>query len=207
MSPANGYQNYFELSAAEEKRHYRTIRAERGTRLLVFTPHGGGIEPGASEITRALAGENFSYYCFEGARREGNDGLHITSTRFDEPEGLKMISKAEIVITIHGCGSRRKKVFIGGLHDELVERFISAFQEAGFDAETGYGSISGRNPHNLCNRGKTSRGVQIEVSEGLRREMFHGLDQEGRGHTTAIFERFVAAGRGVLIDQSGKKCE
>ena len=200
MTPVNGFQSFYELSGMEHKRHYHITAQERGSRFLIFTPHGGGIEPGASELTRAIAGSDLSCYIFEGVLLEGNDELHITSTRFDEPKGLQMIAAADIVVTIHGCGSRRKKVFVGGLHELLVERFVSAFQAAGFQAEIGLSPISGRNPRNICNRGKAGKGVQLEFSEGLRRELFLSLDRQGRRHTTAAFAEIVTTGRSVLLD-------
>lgn len=198
--PPDGYHSFLALATAEESRHYRIIKKERGTKILIFTPHGGGIEPGTSELVAALAGQDFSFYCFEGTKRDGNDGLHITSTHFDEPAGLRMARQAEKLVTLHGCGGRSEKVFIGGLDEALVERFIAAFLSAGFAAEKGRGRISGRSPRNICNQGKTGMGVQIEVSEGLRKQMFRGLDRESRKFTTQVFSHFVSAAREVLIE-------
>ncbi len=194
-----GYDNFAHLAGVEKQAHYQLVRFNRGSRILIMTPHGGGIEPGTSEIVRGLAGKEFSCYCFEGVKRTGNDGLHITSTRFDEPAGVEMVAQAEVVVAVHGCGDRRAKIFIGGLDVDLAEQFIRKFQQAGFSAEPGLGKISGKSPRNICNRGKTGKGVQIEISEGLRKIMFRGLDREGRNHPTEIFEHFILAGRSVLL--------
>ena len=53
--------------------------------FAIVSPHGGGIEPGTSEIADGIAVLDFSYYAFEGLKSQGNSDLHITSTRFDEP--------------------------------------------------------------------------------------------------------------------------
>ncbi len=198
---ASRYDNFAHLSGSEELVHYRVVHIQRSSQILIMTPHGGGIEPGTSEMVRGLAGEEFSCYCFEGTKRTGNDGLHITSTRFDEPLGVAMVAQAEVVVAVHGYGGSRAKVFLGGLHEELAQEFIRTFQQAGFAAETGLGRISGRSPHNICNRGRTGKGVQIEISEGLRKMMFKSLDQEGRKHPTEVFDRFIQAGRLLLLRQ------
>src|SRR6476646_8006552 len=56
-------------------------------RCLLVAPHGGGIEPGTSEILRALTDlSDWAWYEFAGFLRKGNkEALHITSTHFDEP--------------------------------------------------------------------------------------------------------------------------
>ena len=52
--------------------------------------HGGGIEPGTTELARRVAniGE-YDFYTFEGLMPKHNERLHITSTVFDEPTLLK----------------------------------------------------------------------------------------------------------------------
>jgi phage replication-related protein YjqB (UPF0714/DUF867 family) len=51
---------------------------------------------------------------------------------------------------------------------------------------------------NLCNRGRSNAGVQLELSKAVRRTMFESLKPEGRIHTTARFDAFVAALRETL---------
>jgi len=198
MPRSHGYQSFSDLSKHENRAHFHIQKSDQGTGLLLFTPHGGGIEPGASEITRALAGEEYSYYCFEGQRMDGNDGLHITSTRFDEPIGTTMIAKAETIITVHGCGDRRNIIYVGGLDLDLRDQFLRSFRAGGFETEIGRGHISGKSPRNICNRGKSEKGVQLELSEGLRKTMFRSLDKTGREHKTPVFERLIRAGKKVL---------
>ncbi len=62
------YSSYVELSAAElEGVDYRVLAQSRST-IVVLAPHGGGIEPGTSEIAWEVAGGEFSLYLFEGLK-------------------------------------------------------------------------------------------------------------------------------------------
>ena len=191
------FHSFFEL-ASESSGHFTIEHAQRGSELIILTPHGGGIEPGTSEVVKALAGQHISYYCFEGIRQDGNDALHITSTRFDEPVGRSMAANAETVLAVHGCGDKKERLYLGGLNEEWIAHFLSAFQEAGFPAERGFGHISGKSPRNICNLGRKRKGIQFELSEGLRRKMFLGLDHQGRQHQTALFDQFVEVGKTVI---------
>ncbi|MEM5774819.1 MAG: poly-gamma-glutamate hydrolase family protein, partial [Anaerolineaceae bacterium] len=159
---------------------YRIEWGSRVSRVLIHTPHGGGIEPGTSEVVRALAGDNFSWYCFEGLCSDANRMLHVTSTRFDEPISAGLLRMCETVLAVHGCRTRRKTIFVGGLHRQWVDRFIRDFNQAGFSAERAEMDISGTSPRNLCNRGRLRKGVQIELAEGLRQDLFESLDRAGR---------------------------
>lgn len=56
----------------------------------------------------------------------------------------------------------------------------------------------GRGPKNLCNRGTTRAGVQLELSRAVRRTMLESLTRADRREPTARFELFVRAVRRVL---------
>jgi phage replication-related protein YjqB (UPF0714/DUF867 family) len=169
------------------------LRRSRDSLALV-APHGGGIEAGTSEIADACAGAGFSFYAFEGLKRSSNGSLHITSTRFDEPLCLALIAGSKVVVTIHGEESPGRRVFLGGLDDELAGRIGEALRAAGFTvARHPNPALQGREPTNLCNRGKSGAGVQLELSKGLRRQMFEDLTREGRKHPTQRLADFAEA--------------
>jgi len=195
------YSDFAGLAAElREGIDYRIVANLRDTRVAVIAPHGGGIEKGTSEIATAIAGREFSLYCFEGLKARGNERLHITSTRFDEPTCLRMVAQAEIVLAVHGWEGSAEVVFIGGQDDLLSERLMEAFQNAGLQPRgDGDLTIAGCHSANICNRGATRRGCQIEISSGLRLEMFEGLDRCARRRTRPLFEEFVRAARGVLL--------
>ena len=80
------YCNFDELVAHQRRNvDYRIHASIRPSPVAIIAPHGGGIEPGTSELAQAIAGDNFSYYCFESVRLAENKQLHIASHRFDEP--------------------------------------------------------------------------------------------------------------------------
>jgi len=169
--------------------------------LAVVTPHGGGIEPGTSEICDAIAGEDWSFYAFEGLKARDNSDLHITSTRFDEATCLGLVRASVTVLTIHGEHSEvdGEGVFVGGRDAAQGRRFGTALRAKGFAVSRHADpDLQGLEPANLCNRGQSRQGVQLELSRAVRLTMFESLSRRGRTRPTARFRAFVAALRGVL---------
>jgi phage replication-related protein YjqB (UPF0714/DUF867 family) len=200
------YPDFAALAASErEGKDFRvSVRPQRGARIAVVAPHGGGIEPGTSEVAAAIAGKEYWLYSFEGLKRAGNGILHVTSTRFDEPRLLNVLSEVDLVLTVHGEGSEGEAAFIGGEHRELLERIIAALKDAGVAAKRHEdAALSGTDSRNICNRGRSGKGVQIELSEGLRRTFFSSLSARGRGRTTSAFEHFVRIVRETLSAAAG----
>lgn len=119
------YNNYNELKQFErENKDYFIVMEKRESDLLIIAPHGGKIEPGTSEIAKGVAGEHFSVYCFEGNKSTKNRKLHITSTNFDEPRAVKMVTTSQVVIAIHGSCHKQQVVYVGGLNDRLKKQTL-----------------------------------------------------------------------------------
>jgi phage replication-related protein YjqB (UPF0714/DUF867 family) len=193
------YRSFAELAASEEEgRDYERELVRRESDILIIAPHGGGIEQGTSEIAAAVAGEDFSLYCFKGTKRSGNKDLHITSTSFDDPQCLDLVKRSRNVVAIHGLRGRDQVINVGGLDQRLKTRLLAALNEAGFEAREDDSHHSGTFPSNMCNRGPGGGGVQLEITEGLRRTMFKRLDRKGRRIKKPPFDKFVAVIRGVL---------
>lgn len=171
---ADRYESFAALAAREiEGVHYRIRVETRPSPIAVVAPHGGWIEPGSSEAATAIAGETHSLYLFESLfRRAKGDGLHITSTRFDEPQALQLVKSAEIVIGVHGRknGADEASIWVGGLHENLRDDICAALRTAGFRAKAvGEGHpLAGRDPANICNKGSRGAGVQLELPRALR---------------------------------------
>jgi phage replication-related protein YjqB (UPF0714/DUF867 family) len=154
-----------------------------------------------SEIADAIAGEDFSFYAFEGLKAKDNGDLHITSTRFDEPTCLALIKASTTVLTIHGEHSEAdgEGVFVGGRDAAQGRRLGAALRAKGFAVSRHADpDLQGLEPANLCNRGQSRQGVQLELSRAVRLTMFESLSRRGRTRPTARFRAFVAALRGVL---------
>jgi phage replication-related protein YjqB (UPF0714/DUF867 family) len=184
---------------------YGILLRQAKAAFAIVAPHGGGIEPGTSEIADAIAGEEFSLYTFEALKSSGNTDLHITSTRFDELMCLTVIGRSNVVVTIHGEESEGdgEGVFVGGLNDILGTSLGAALKAKGFNIRTHSDpKLRGLEPKNLCNRGMLSKGVQFELSRSVRQGMFSSLSREGRKHTTSQFSAFVDVVRSVLIEET-----
>lgn len=210
---ADKYRNFDHLSRNETSGiDFRVSVRRARIAFAIVAPHGGGIEPGTSEIADGIAAPEettaakaWSYYAFEGLKSEGNAQLHITSTRFDEPMCLTLVSNSAVVITIHGEHSEEdgEGVFLGGRNTALGVRLGTALKSKGFIVKKHPDRrLQGLERNNVCNRGTTGTGVQLELSRTIRSQMFRSLTRTGRKHPTAKFRTFVAAIRAVLDDEA-----
>jgi len=204
------FQSFEELEKNETAGiDYRILARQKKRELGVCAPHGGGIEEGTSEIADAIAGEEFSFYTFEGLKSTNNSELHITSKRFDEPLCIVLIERCKTVLTIHGQESTvdGDGVFIGGLDSELGASIGAALKNAEFAVHKHpEKNLQGLDPSNICNRGMNGKGVQIEISRSVRQGMFSSLSPEGRKKPTGSFDAFVTAVRSV-IEQQGRAAQ
>ncbi len=139
--------------------------------IAILAPHGGRIEGRTSEIARLIAGDDHSLYLFEGLRTSGDnfDCLHLSSRRFDEPRALDLISSCDIVVTVHGYAAPGPDVLLGGLNGTLKCEVANALARTGLSYLTEGHRFPGTDPRNICNRGPSGEGLQLELSEGLRR--------------------------------------
>lgn len=187
------YANYEDLKQHErEGEDYVVIFREAGSGIAVFTPHGGGIEPGTVEIADGVAGAEHNFYAFKGIKKKGNAVLHVTSNRFDEPEGVRIAKNADIVVSIHGCHENGETVYIGGKNQDLKMKIMHILNKAGFHAEISTKpGLRGRHPENICNLCRTGEGVQLEISRGLREKMFENLGRRSWRKRTGLFFKFV----------------
>jgi phage replication-related protein YjqB (UPF0714/DUF867 family) len=163
------YTNFKELASREiEGRDYQIKLKLRDPRVLIMAPHGGKIEPTTEVIAEAIAVEDYSFYSFEGLKGDSRM-LHIESHLFDEPQALKALEKAEIVVSVHGQIDQNEEfVMVGGLNASLRSEIIQQLETAGFQTRPPTEGLMGTDPRNICNRGRSRRGVQLEVSRKVR---------------------------------------
>lgn len=186
------YRNFGELQVYEvENRDYK-INHKRGKHpVLIMSPHGGNIEPFTSQIAEWIAGTDFSLYIFEGIKETGIRDLHITSHHFDEPVALELVTEADIVLTIHGLlNSVDEFIMVGGLDTDLGDELKIALSKADFTIRESETQYSGLHPNNICNRGRSGKGIQLEITYTLRKRLFEDLDCR---------QRFVNVTRSVLL--------
>ncbi len=204
LSQMDTYINFADLATnTVEGQDFCVQVQNRPGKTVVIAPHGGGIEPGTSEIVKAIARDELSFYVFVGNRKSGNQELHITSTLFDEPRCIDLVTASPFAITVHGEDSRGETVFLGGLDKALRNRLRDSLVAKGFNVCTHENSsLQGCAKENICNRAKSKRGVQMELSIGLRLSFFKSFKtRRGRRSMTERFEQFVAAVRRSIFDQ------
>jgi len=185
------YPNFEMLRRAERADDFRIDCHPRPSVVAIIAPHGGKIEPGTSTIAAAIAADDYCLYRFEGRKRRENRDLHITSTHFDEPECLTLISGCDQVVAVHGCEGDEQVVYMGGLDLGLRNAIRGRFDAVGII--TGIHDdpdLQGINSKNICNRGRRERGVQLEITYRLRSDLMATTPSEG-APTLATFAAAV----------------
>lgn len=170
----NRYQSFHELHQSERADiDFRIEMENRASLFSIMAIHGGKIEYGTSVITRAVAGEEFNLYLFEGLKEKGNfSDLHISSTQFDEPMALAMAAGSKSCVTIHGFKERKHNwVGMGGLNERLKDLIFAKLVKTDLldqEEPNPSGKFPGTDPQNIVNR-CIEGGVQIEISYRLRK--------------------------------------
>ena len=163
------YNNFEELKHFEKiNADYRIFISDRGSPTTIIAPHGGKIEPKTSEIAAGIARDQFKYYSFEGLKPSDNRRLHITSHNFDEPQALQLLMRSQTVVAVHACRDEKAVVYPGGRDEELLGAIVKELNAAGISVVNQNIKYQGVKPDNICNRGASGRGAQLEISRGLR---------------------------------------
>ncbi len=162
------YSSFRQLKAVETQ--YAVEHKDRGSDITIIAPHGGNIEPHTSEIAALIAGDTYNLFCFNGLKQQDNHLLHITSHHYDDEQALALVRSSNTVISVHGCTLKKAVVFVGGRDDELRDTIALALNNAGIVAIAcaRQSPYWGRHPANICNRGRSGKGVQLEISRPLR---------------------------------------
>lgn len=172
---AKSFSGFADLQRNNRRgRDFEILISRRPTsQVAVIAPHGGRIEEGTSEIARAIAGEDFNLYLLEGIRRSRNyETLHLTSHRFDEPDCLALIAACSVAVTVHGCKGKEDKVLLGGLDHNLKRQLSGSLARAGIPVVPEPHHFPAIHPKNICNRGQSRKGIQLEISGSLRHSPF-----------------------------------
>jgi phage replication-related protein YjqB (UPF0714/DUF867 family) len=187
----------------------------------VIAPHGGGIEPGTSELCLAVAGYHpatmtvtpaagpvYDFWMFEGLRSSNNSQLHITSTHCDDPVARSICAGARRAVSLHGCTPSQARVaegvgavLVGGADTGLRALLMARLTDAGVYAidAAGVGELDGDNPDNIVNGTLGTGGAQLELTTPLRAAMFTTNTRSGRRtSTTPAFWQFAGAVRSAL---------
>jgi len=202
---ADQYGTFAALKAVEKLGVDYQIRAQdRLTPIAVIAPHGGSIEPGTSQIAEAICGDNLSFYAFEGLRKgRSHRELHITSSKFDEPQAIDLVGRTKTIVAIHGrANDGTASIWMGGRDAELRDRIIAALTSEGFDAVVDTEHLPALSQSNICNRGTSAAGVQLELPRSLRNQL---LADPNRLKAFADAVRYAIAERGPETEAFGSK--
>ncbi|MGN9911341.1 poly-gamma-glutamate hydrolase family protein [Phytohabitans sp. LJ34] len=164
--------------------------------LVVVAPHGGSIEPRTSEIASAIAGSEHTQCQFKGKLPAGQNypRLHVTSEHWDVEECLILIGQRTHALSVHGTSKAGSVVYIGGRDTETGVALATALRAAGFTVvRPAPADIAGTSPDNFVNKDADGAGVQLELTYGLRTELFPAKD----GPASARGQQFVDAVRAV----------
>lgn len=170
------------------------------TQKIVMAIHGGGIEPGTSEIALAVAGYHpdtlvasvdnlglHDFWLFEGVLSSGNSKLHVTASHYDEPIATELVQNVRRCISLHGCSDTEAngKIQIGGRDLELRDIVLEELNIAKIPAEiTTNENLGGISLDNIANRTEILGGVQLEMGASYRSSLFGTNTQPQRKKTT-----------------------
>lgn len=197
------YDNFAHLSRHEQEGvDFRVSYRHGSSGIAIVAPHGGFVERGTSHLTLAIAGEEHSYYLFEGLKPRLRDNriLHLTSNRFDDPRALEVVSRVKRVVTIHGANQLTvQAVYGGGRDEELKQHIMQTCLAHGVHSEQDPSPTrQGVGVTNICNRGPGGAGVQLEFTSGLRRQMFDPKDANGIRRPNAMLDHVAGIIRKAL---------
>lgn len=170
LEASDKYRNFNHLKASEKlNSDYRINTVTTDSKVLVMAIHGGQIEGGTCQLAKAVAKKgDFNLYSFEGIKSKNNWDLHVSSTRFNEPRALKMVGKSSKTLSLHGCVGKNKITYMGGLDSVLGKKIEKNLKAAGFIVRKAPSHLNGKIIHNITNENKINKGVQLEITKGLR---------------------------------------
>jgi phage replication-related protein YjqB (UPF0714/DUF867 family) len=211
--------------ARRHRRHERfddaLARTDDVPKTAILAPHGGGIEPGTSELCLAVAGYHpaglpqippagvaYDYWMLEGVRERDNAELHVTAVGCDDGVAVSLCALSLNAVALHGfqpgppgMSEDDQVVLVGGGNTILRGYLLEGLREAGVDARDPgqHGELNGDARCNIINRTLLGMGAQLELSTPLRYAMFAEHTRSRRKHTTTqLFWTFVAACRDTL---------
>lgn len=200
------YSNFEELSSnTVDNTDYEIKTTVTDSDVIVIAIHGGKIEKGTTELAAALSSHNnFNFYSFIGKKPKDNLTLHITSVKFDEPTALKMVSKSKTTLSIHGCSGLEEFTYIGGLDSELGSKIKESLIKYDFTVLDTPKRLAGKSPKNIVNKNISSKGVQLEISRGLRTQFLSSDNDKLKNYVLAISEAVSSTQIEVPLENNTK---
>ncbi|MEK7722598.1 MAG: poly-gamma-glutamate hydrolase family protein [Elusimicrobiota bacterium] len=158
------YPGFAALMAAHtEGLDYSREVYDRGSPISVFAVHGGDIERATSRLARRVASGDLNLYLFNGWLGKKSGRLHVTSSRFDDPDAVRLATAAVLGVSLHAQAGRGDWICVGGANKKAAAMVTKRLEDAGFAAITPCESLPGTSPDNITNR-PSAGGVQLEIT-------------------------------------------
>ena len=202
VKPTDYYRSMTDLlHDTQEGKDWTKESTNRHSNVLIFAPHGGSIEKGTTELTKAIANKgNYDYYAFNGTRNKNNSQLHVTSTNYNDPDLINRNYNKDVSISIHGAGQAQGKntVLIGGRDEQLIQLISKELSAFKFNVQRSLGHLAGIDTNNVVNYNKKGQGVQLELTPDLRKSFFSNGDDSSKARKneknwTSTMDRFATA--------------
>ncbi|MCM3639691.1 poly-gamma-glutamate hydrolase family protein [Priestia aryabhattai] len=198
---ADKYASMTELEAnTTEGVDYNIIAVENPDEdIIALAIHGGSIEAGSTELATLISEKaGYSLFSFEAIRPSNNTELHVTSTHYDEPTAVRMVSNNRISISVHGASGTDQLVNVGGLDFALRNAIWEELTKKGINAVIPPESIIGQEPDNIANRTTSGKAVQLEITTAMRKAFFVNGDwssskRKDRANWTQLIYDFADA--------------
>lgn len=194
------YNSMSELEAkTTENNDWEIVTRNLGSQVIITAIHGGGIEPGTTEIADLTAQKGeYDYFSFKGTKSKGNEDLHVTSRKYDQSVLMEMIKNKTNAVAIHGCDGDGNIVYIGGKDQKLIHEMTKQFEQLNINVEQAPEHISGAHDDNIINCCKTGAGVQLELTPGLRKMCFNNQkynkkSREDKHNWSQFMDEFTTA--------------
>ncbi|MGI8380412.1 poly-gamma-glutamate hydrolase family protein [Priestia megaterium] len=175
---ADTYPSMTALKAATvEGVDYGIVTVDNNNSVLISGIHGGGIEIGVSEsatLVQEIGG--YDLFLFEGLRSSNNSELHVTSTNYDEPTMVSMVTDRSQHVAIHGASGDTAAINVGGLDIALRNAIWEELRKKGLNAQLAPTNIIGEEPNNVSNRNRRGGCCQLELTSQQRKEFFKNGD-------------------------------
>ncbi len=169
------------------------------SKVKVFAPHGGCIEPCTEPIAMAIGRDMLDCFVFSGTRKKDCfKTLHVSSIHYDEPRCMEMAREAEVAISLHGCDGEESFIVVGGSNKTFSSNLLSHLIDSGYSASPAVAEMAGRDERNFINQARRG-GVQLELSAGFRRKLFPGFPKSIQRHPKE-FARFVESMQSWICD-------
>ncbi|SCT05620.1 poly-gamma-glutamate hydrolase family protein [Staphylococcus caeli] len=208
---ADKYKSMTELEAnTNENDDWEIETRDLEGDVIITAIHGGGIEPGTTELADWTAQKgNFDYFTFKGMRSKGNEELHVTSRHYDEPVLMEMIKPKSKAVALHGCVGETPIVYIGGKDQQLIQEMTHQFEQLDIKVDQAPERISGAHDDNIINCCQTGAGVQLELTAELRKMCFENhkynkKSRENESNRSQFMDDFTDAMVNAI--QNAKQC-